>query len=180
MPSTIIAVLATLSAAFVYCFFWAVGLTFAANPTESIDPGLYLMQDRVAMVELKKGDLVSACIPAGPMAEIFKNRGYVPDSPRCSSGLAPIIKPVAALEGDFVSISEAGVFINGELIPRSKVYSTDSKGRSIEHLPLGWTKTLGPNEIFVMATRLERSLDSRYYGVLQTTDLVGKAVTKVF
>lgn len=174
------ALIITFVSALAYSALWLGGFSAAINPTESIDPGVYIMRDRVDVSTLKNGDIVSACIPEGPMAQVFKSRSYVPSSARCPSGLAPVIKNLAALPGDFVSLSNSGVHINGIFQANSKIYSSDSKGNAMDHLPVGWSKVLGPGEFFLMATRIDRSLDSRYYGLIKTTDLQGKAVFKLF
>ncbi|PPD54915.1 MAG: hypothetical protein CTY12_02080 [Methylotenera sp.] len=174
------ALIITFVAALVYSVLWLGGFSAAINPTESIDPGVYIMRDRVDVSTLKNGDIVSACIPDGPMAQVFKARSYVPESPRCSSGLSPVIKNLAALPGDFVSVGANGVSINGVYQANSKLYSSDSKGNAMEHLPVGWSRVLAPGEFFLLATRIDRSLDSRYYGLIKTMDLQGKAVFKLF
>lgn len=163
-----------------YSVLWLGGFSAAINPTESIDPGVYIMRDRVDVETLKHGDIVSACIPAGAMAQVFKARGYVPESARCPSGLSPVIKHLAAQAGDHVAVSNFGVSINGKFQANSKVYSTDSQGNPMGHLPMGWSRVLNQGEFFLMATRIDRSLDSRYYGLIKTMDLQGKAVFKLF
>jgi conjugative transfer signal peptidase TraF len=173
-------IIITFVAVSVYVLSWLGGFSLAINPTDSIEPGVYIMRDRVRVDDLKTGDIVSACIPAGAMAEVFKARGYVPESARCPSGLSPVIKHLAAQAGDRVAVSNFGVSINGKYQANSKVFSTDSQGNPMGHLPMGWSRVLNEGEFFLIATRIDRSLDSRYYGLIRTMDLQGKAVAKLF
>lgn len=77
------------------------------------------------------------------------------------------MKPVVAVPGDHVMITTAGVAVNGVVLPDSAVATTDSNGAPIPHLPHGWRKHLGDGEYFTLSTHQQRSLDSRYYGIIK-------------
>jgi conjugative transfer signal peptidase TraF len=132
----------------------------AVNWSPSMPVGLYWFHP---VGELQLRDWVSVCIPS-EKAPLYRSRHYLPDHERCESGLAPVFKPIVAMPGDLVSLERDGVLVNGNLIPGSAALDTDSAGLLMPHLPLGWSKRLGPGEYFVLATFHARSLDSRYYG----------------
>lgn len=164
---------AVAGAAALFLAAWASGYSIALNRTASMPRGLYL----VGPVEtLQHGSIVAACIPAESDVATYRARGYLPDSPRCAAGLAPVLKPIAAMSGDSVALDERGLWVNGEMLPNSRVFDTDSQGQPIRHLPIGWTKVLTTGELFLLANHIERSLDSRYYGTVARDKLLGKAV----
>ena len=151
---------------------WFFGYSVAINTSKSMPRGLYLV-DRLQDVE--RGQIVALCIPNASAAAIYKRRNYLGASSRCLVGLPPVIKPIVGLPGDFIQISTAGTFVNGQLLPNSRVFDTDSQGLEIEHLAVGWSKRLAPGEYFALANFTERSLDSRYYGTVHMGDLRGRA-----
>ena len=156
----------------VFCSLWASGYTLAVNPSPSMPRGVYLLGP---ILNPAVGDTVAACIPAGDQARLYRSRDYLPASDRCASGLSPVLKPVVAAAGDTVSINSDGTRVNGVLLPNSRVYDTDTQGLPIGHLPLQWSKRLGTGEYFVLANRIPRSLDSRYYGPLPRENIIGAA-----
>jgi len=155
-----------------YVLAWALGVTVAVNSTPSMARGLYVV---VPDSSPRPGQVVAVCVPDRAAAETYRARQYLRSSSRCPVGLAPLLKPLVAGPGDTVTITAQGVEVNGSLQPNSRVMDTDSEGRPVDHLPLGWSATLGPREYFALATRIERSLDSRYYGPVSRDDLQGRA-----
>lgn len=151
---------------------WFSGGSVAINSTPSMPQGLYLVR---GMDVPQRGDVAAVCIPNAEAAKLYRERDYLPASSRCAVGIAPVLKPVVAVPGDDVRLDERGVWVNGRLLENSRVFDTDSQGRPIQHLPLGWHKTMATNEYFMLANRIERSLDSRYYGTVNRPSLVGKA-----
>ena len=150
---------------------WLSGYSLAINSSPSMPRGMYALKP---LQPPAPGQVVSACIP--PVhAGVYATRGYMPPSPACPSGLAAVLKPVVATEGDTVAISADGVHVNGVLLNNSRVAPTDRQGLPMTHLALGWQRQLGPGEVFLLATHIERSLDSRYYGPLTLADLRGIA-----
>lgn len=156
----------------IYLVSWASGWHLALNTTKSMPRGIYVVAPLAAV---ERGQVVSLCISNQEAASVYSARRYMPASGECPVSLPRLLKPVAAVPGDLVTISSAGTSVNGELLPNSRVFDTDSDGRQIGHLPLGWSKRLGSGEYFVLANHIERSLDSRYYGTLERDDLKGRA-----
>lgn len=153
---------------------WLSGYSLALNPSASMPRGLYLLRATTPAVAVQRGEVVAACIPNTEAAKVYRERNYMGASTRCTSGLPPVMKPLAGLPGDTVEVTNMGVWVNGQLLPKSRVFDTDSDGLPIAHLPIGWQKTLAPSEFFLLANHIERSLDSRYYGPIQRTNIHGR------
>jgi conjugal transfer pilin signal peptidase TrbI len=75
-----------------------------------------------------------------------------------------ITKIVAAMPGDHVRSSEAGVFINGQKVAERHPQSLD-RLTQLNKVPIDLDRVLMAGEIFVLGT-LPRSFDSRYWGVI--------------
>lgn len=153
--------------------FWFGGITLALNSTKSMPRGLYLVRPAG---QVQTGDIVALCIPDKWAAQVYLERHYLPASSRCASGVAPVLKPIAAAPGDDVRLDAQGLWVNGRLLDNSRVFDTDSQGLPIQHLMIGWSKKLEAGEFFMLANHIERSLDSRYYGTVQRADIHGAAV----
>jgi len=152
---------------------WVSGYGVAVNTSISMPRGLYLV---APLGKPQRGEIVAVCIPAGPAASLYLQRDYLPASKACPSGLAAVLKPIAGVSGDVVKVEALATSINGVAVVNSGVFSTDSDGKPIQHLPVGWEKRLGPGEFFMLSNHIARSLDSRYYGPVQLVDLRGRAV----
>lgn len=77
-----------------------------------------------------------------------------------------LLKRVVACAGDKIDTNQSGVFINGALAPKSKIFQFDSNQNPLNFKPI--SKILGKDEIFVMGDHI-RSFDSRYFGVVNIT-----------
>ncbi|MEM8515386.1 conjugative transfer signal peptidase TraF [Massilia sp. MP_M2] len=161
-----------LTVAAVYLASWVSGWHLAINSTKSMPRGIYLV---TPLHSVERGQVVSLCISNQAAIGIYLARRYLSASGQCQASLPRLLKPVVAVPGDLVTITAAGTAVNGQLLPNSGVFDTDSEGRDIGHLPLGWSKRLDAGEYFVLANYLQRSLDSRYYGTLRRDDLKGRA-----
>ncbi len=117
--------------------------------------------------------IVSLCPPkTAPFREAYE-RGYLSKG-RCSSGLEPLLKPIAAIPGDQIEITPAGVLVNGVLLQNSAPLSADGQGRPMLQIPFG-KFTAGPEQFWLIATRTPRSFDSRYFGPVPVTAIEGVA-----
>ena len=82
---------------------------------------------------------------------------------------ATIIKRVIGMPGDKVKIRNNKIYINNKIIEDEYAYGETSNYDEI---------TLGDDEYFVMGDNRNISLDSRYFGLVQGTDIQGKAIFK--
>jgi conjugative transfer signal peptidase TraF len=143
---------------------------YRLNTTSSMPRGVW----RVAPVpaRLARGMIVIACLPVGAIAQTALQRGYVDPGP-CASGLEPLLKPIAAVAGDVVQITAAGILVNGFLLPRSTGLAHDSAGRPLQPAPPGKYE-VGPRQVWLVAP-MAASFDSRYFGAVPVSAIQGIA-----
>ena len=127
------------------------------NATDSLPKGFYVVIDHKPP---KRGDIVLVKLP-NHIAVIAQERGYLPRH-------VPLLKKIGALEGDLVCRFGLDVTINQSR--RFKALRNDAKGR---HMPVwqGCNK-LKRGELFLLSP-YAKSFDSRYFGSIQSTDLLG-------
>ncbi|MDQ2696387.1 MAG: conjugative transfer signal peptidase TraF [Pseudomonadota bacterium] len=135
--------------------FYALGLRI--NATESLPLGIY----RTTAGPVARGTLVAACLPEN-LARAGLERGWLRPGD-CPGDVAPVLKEVVALPGDFVMVSDEGLIVNGGRIPRTARVAADSAGRPVEAIPTGFYR-VGFGEVWLIANANPRSWDSRYYG----------------
>jgi len=105
---------------------------------------------------------VTFCLPDAPFARDIAARGYIPHG-LCPVGLAPLLKPVAAVAGDTVDVMPDGIAVNGRRVLNTAPITVDSLGRPLAAYPTG-RYTVAPGQFWVISTQHPRSLDSRYFG----------------
>ncbi|MCP5055146.1 MAG: conjugative transfer signal peptidase TraF [bacterium] len=145
-----------------------LALDVRVNWTTSMPLGFYR---RIAPV-LERDAWVAICLE-GEAARIAEERGYVIRG-RCESGLAPIFKRIAAVPGDRVAMSKAGVRINGEVIAKSATKEVDSRGRPLAHAEEGEV-VIESGRYFVLGMNTARSWDSRYFGAVSEHQIIAGA-----
>ena len=145
----------------------ALGLQW--NLSASMPLGLYLPTER----SLLPGEIVAVCLPAA-MATLARERGYLHRG-ACPTGVQPVLKRIAAVAGDVVTVQPEGVRINDTRIPHSQVATQDRQGRTLPHAPWG-TMTLQRHQLWLMSTQHPHSLDSRTFGVVSIFDVIATAI----
>ncbi|WP_413993297.1 S26 family signal peptidase [Labrys okinawensis] len=109
-------------------------------------------------------DLV-AVDPPEPLASFLAERGYLPKG-------VPLLKRVRAVSGQTVCRSNLAITVDG--IEAGTALERDRTGRP---LPV-WRGCLRipAGEIFLMNGQVRDSLDGRYFGLLSTDQIIGRAV----
>ena len=130
------------------------------NASASAPVGLYLIAPGSP---LEVGDMVAARAPDGAR-QLAAKRGYLP------SGV-PLVKRVAATRGSQVCGLRARITVDGRTVARRR--KRDALGR----LMPWWTgcRRLQPGEVLLL-NRVKASFDSRYFGPVERTAILGKAV----
>ncbi len=141
------------------------------NFTTSMPIGIYLLSS-LPPNGVRRGMLVAACAPAGA-ANKGRQRGYLSPGP-CADDTELLLKSIAAVAGDVVDITAAGVLINGCLLVRSRPVAHDRSGRRLAPWRPGYHR-LAAGEVWLYAAD-ERSWDSRYWGPASVADLQAEAV----
>lgn len=129
------------------------------NASESAPLGLYLIKKRQPVL----GEY-ALVMPSKPVAAFIEDGGYAPPD-------TPLIKRIAALPGDETCRDNMAVFVKGLLVADAQ--ETDSLGREMPR----WRGcfTLKEGELFLLNDH-PKSLDGRYFGATQMTDVIGVAV----
>ena len=128
----------------------------------TFEPGEYVLVDKLSprLTGFHRGDVV-----------IF----HPPESWPSSSDNTPYIKRVIGLPGETVAIGADGVRINGALLTENYVYLDD--GDNVEE-PQSWR--LAADELLVFGDHRSNSSDSRAYGPIPASVVVGRAVIRYY
>lgn len=138
------------------------------NWTGSAPVGVYL----ISQPQITSTDLVVVCLQS-TLAACARARGYLAAG-SCPNGTSPILKQVVATAGDEVELKSDAVAVNGRVIDQSRRLLLDSLGRPLEPYPLG-RHVVREGEVWVLGVRRERSWDSRYFGPIPASSIVGVA-----
>ncbi len=140
---------------------------YRLNLTPSEPLGLWRVEALSRPVEI--GDLVFICPPKTGLFEQALRRGYLRHG-LCDSGVAPLIKRVAALPGQHVKITDH-IVIDGQSIEASTVRETDGEGRELKPYPGG----VVPSGNLFFHSSFASSYDSRYFGPVPASGVLGLA-----
>jgi len=127
------------------------------NFTDSAPHGLWIVQTANA-ASIKRGDMIEVCPPDSPIVRLMGEEGYLAPGDCEESGLIPLLKPVAAVEGDDIHFEIGGlVTVNGVSMPNTA---------AMPALP-GWPAgryIVQPGEVWLFSSYSAGSFDSRYFG----------------
>ncbi|MGZ5871782.1 MAG: S26 family signal peptidase [Bradyrhizobium sp.] len=134
--------------------------SFIWNASGSVPIGLYRLR---LTGKLTATELV-AVQPPEPLATLLADGRYLPRG-------IPLLKRVLALPGQ--TVCRDGLTITVDKICVGKARDRDSRNRPL----LNWQgcHVVAEGEVFLMNWQSEDSLDSRYFGVLPTAAIIGRA-----
>jgi conjugative transfer signal peptidase TraF len=162
----ILKVIATTTLLLSLIFILIYQLGYRINISESYPRGVY---KSIHKTTIEYGDFVMFCPKNSPLMQNALKRGYVLKG-ICEGGYYPLLKKVAALEGDRVLVSDY-VYINGKKQIKSRLHQYDPKGN-----PLPRTKdnniTVPKGYMFLMSDYHELSFDSRYLGLIEQNSTI--------
>lgn len=160
--------LAALSAAGLVALAWASCVSplprVIYNPSDSVAVGWYRVDPHPrGRAEPHVGSLVLVPLPADA-AVLAAWRRYLPLG-------TPLLKPVAAVAPQRVCVTGGIVRIDGR--PVSVALHADGMGRPLH----AWSqcRRLRPGELFLLSTTNPASFDSRYFGPVRTSTVLGIA-----
>lgn len=145
----------------------ALGARFRINLTPSYPIGLWRIEPLNRPVAVD--DLVFICPPETADFALGLERGYVRHG-LCPGWLSPLIKTVAAAEGQHIKISGV-VTIDGRALPDSDIRRSDAEGRALSSYFGG---AVPAGHLFVHSS-FAGSYDSRYFGPLPASGVLGLA-----
>jgi conjugative transfer signal peptidase TraF len=150
---------------------WAHQAGFILNTTPSVPMGLWLVQP--TNQKIQRGSMISICPVDKPIFRLARSRGYIPAGP-CSGRYTPLLKRVAAMPGDMVTITQSGIGVNGQSLPNSRSKFRDGAGRPLPVLSSG-KYPVAPGTLWLISTHNASSFDSRYFGPLPVANVQGLA-----
>ena len=130
------------------------------NPSDSISVGWY----RIAPPDAPRvGSIVLTMLPPDAAA-LAAQRGYLP-------ARVPLLKRVGAVAPQEVCVASGIVRIDG--VPSAAVLPADRWGRPLP----SWQqcRRLEPGELFLLSVTNPASFDSRYFGPVSTSAVIGVA-----
>ncbi len=135
----------------------ALGHVFLINTTPSVPTGLY-MRDYGA--DLERGVIVAFRQPPAARSYLQDTLGF--------PGEAPLLKLVVAVPGERACREDAGVRVAGALRP---AMNADPRGAALPQ----WRecRDLAADEVFALGGHGASSFDSRYFGPVHESDVLG-------
>jgi conjugative transfer signal peptidase TraF len=130
------------------------------NASGSVPVGLYWLQPAGNLFVTQ----LVAVQPPEPLATFLADNSYLPRG-------VPMLKRVLALSGQ--TVCRDGLAVTVDNIATGEARDRDSRGQP---LPV-WQgcRVVANGEVFLMNWRSADSLDGRYFGVLPTTAIIGRA-----
>ena len=139
------------------------------NWTRSAPLGLYAT---LRQAPIARADLVVVCL-RNTLAARGRARGYL-TAGSCPNRTSPILRQVAATAADEVELRSDGIEVNGRVVDRAQRRHVDSLGRPFELFPHG-RSVVREGEVWVLGVNRERSWDSRYFGPIPVSSIIGMA-----
>lgn len=133
------------------------------NPTDSVPRGWYRVGGIDNAASVRVGSIVLARLPAD-VAAFAGQRGYLP------SGV-PILKRVGAVAPQSVCVRGQAVRVNGAVVATTRTH--DGARRPLQAWPQ--CRPLAEGELFLLSDTNPASFDSRYFGPISASDVLGIA-----
>jgi conjugative transfer signal peptidase TraF len=130
------------------------------NASASMTQGLYLVAPGT-MPTLD--DSVIAWAP-GAARSLAAARAYLPQT-------IPLVKRVAAIEGDVICANGHDIAINGRIVAQRRA-------RDVHGRPMPWwsgCQRLDEGDVFLLVTERADSFDGRYFGITKSANIIGRA-----
>lgn len=131
------------------------------NPSESAPRGWYVM---VPVESPRVDDFVVVRLPE-KVAAMAAHRGYLPET-------VPLLKHVAGIGGQQACSTAGSLSLDGRLVVRARDH--DGAGRPL--IPWSGCRALIADEVLLLSTTSDASFDSRYFGPIHRSAIIGRAI----
>lgn len=140
-----------------------IPISIVYNPSNSVARGWYRIGGIDGADALQPGSIVLARLPAS-VAALAAQRGYLPAG-------VPILKRIGAVAPQVVCVHERIVRIDGAAVATVRMH--DGAFRSMP----SWTQcgALAEGELFLLSDTNPASFDSRYFGPIAASAVIGVA-----
>ena len=142
---------------------------YVYNRSASMPMGLWRVYDGPA----GRGDVALICPPDNALFRDARAAHYLLNG-TCPGGYAPLLKPIAAVAGDEVQVTAEGARINGQPVAHTQMLRVDGAGRFLPRAQIG-RHIVAPGEVWLLSNYHPYSFDSRYFGPLRATEVLGVA-----
>lgn len=133
------------------------------NPSASVARGWYRIAPLAGPASLHVGSIVLVRLPAS-VAAFAAQRGYLPAG-------VPILKRVGAVAPQPVCVRERTMHVDGAAV--ATVLAHDGAHRPLQ--PWAPCRTLAEGELFLLSDTHPASFDSRYFGPVDSSAVLGIA-----
>ena len=140
------------------------------NRTHSLPKGLYWAVGKTP----ERGDIVTFWPDDSEPFRTARERGYIipgRHNDRGAGGYDLMLKKLLAVPGDIVSLTDAGVSVNGVLVQNTRPLDRDNIGDPLPVLRFE-NHRLRENEALFLSDHLPRSFDARYFGIQDMRQIV--------
>ncbi|HEY5111813.1 MAG TPA: signal peptidase I [Acidimicrobiales bacterium] len=141
-----------------YCFQTFYIPSASMEPTLQIGDRLIVDKLSVEFGTINRGDIV-----------VFK----APPSENCGAKVTDLIKRVIGLPGDHLTSKGNTIYVNGKPLKENWPH-TEPLGPPIGNV------TVAPNRYFMMGDNHSDSCDSRSWGTVPRSDMIGKAFVRIW
>ena len=134
------------------------------NPTDSVPRGWYGVRPVESQESLVVDQVVLARMPA-EAATFASQRGYLPNN-------VPLLKRIGAVSPQLVCVANGVVRVDGAAVATARTFDG-------LHRPLhAWAncRSLDAGELFLLSRTNPASFDSRYFGPIETSAVLGLAM----
>ena len=148
---------------------WCGGVSagLRGNWSESMPRGIWWAEKFDGVPH--RGDIVMACVPYSDQIVPYLGHGS------CPGGIEPVLKVVAAIEGDEIEMGPSGSWVNGAKLENSQPMQSDSQGLKLKRWPYG-TYHVAHGEVYLFSTHSPRSYDARYVGPVAVSAIFARGV----
>ena len=148
---------------------WLCGIR--VNDTASMPRGLWRVT--AADAPLRRGAFVTVCLPDTAPVREAAARGYLPAG-ICAGGYEPLVKPVAAVAGDRVTVTPGGIAVDGRPVAHTAQLVRDTAGRPLRAVAPGVYPVMS-GQVWLLSGHDPHSFDSRYFGPVPAANVQGVA-----
>jgi len=140
------------------------GLRFNKSP--SIALGIY----QTTGLPVTKNNYINICVKPSVLLDVAFKHNYLSTNLLCPNFEPSMMKRIAAITGDTVTIKHDGVWINNQLEPNSKPILQFNEFDNSQFI----NYQLKENEALLMSDNQKYGFDGRYYGVINLVKDVSK------